>query len=76
MEFFNGLLQLIAFLIVFHLQEVQKSKMKPKGEGGAFMNKGKTGNWKKHFTPELEKRFEEWETRELEGSDLKFEYVI
>ena len=44
--------------------------------GGAFMNKGKTGNWKSHFTPELEKRFEEWEAKELKGSDLKFEYVI
>ena len=66
----------IDFSLYFILQEVQKSKMKSMDGGGAFMNKGKTGNWKNHFTPELEKRFEEWEAKELKGSDLKFEYVI
>ena len=58
------------------MKELQKSKKKPKDGGGAFMNKGQTGNWKQHFTPELEKRFEEWEAEELKGSDLKFKNVI
>ena len=41
---------------------------------GAFMRKGKVGNWRQHFTPELEKRFKEWEARWLEGCSLKFDY--
>ena len=41
-----------------------------------FMHKGETGNWRKHFTPELEKRFEEWEKKGLAGSDLKFTYDL
>ena len=36
------------------------------------MNKGKTGNWRNKLTPEMVKRFEEWESKGLEGSDLKF----
>ena len=36
------------------------------------MNKGKTGKWRDKLTPELVQRFEEWEARGLEGSDLKF----
>ena len=53
-------------------QQLQK-KGKDKVDG-TFMRKGQAGNWKKHFTPELEKRFQDWETKWLEGSDLKFEY--
>jgi len=34
------------------------------------------GDWKNHFTPELEKKFVEWEKRWLEGSDFKFTYEI
>jgi hypothetical protein len=45
-----------------------------KHEKTAFMNKGKTGNWKSHLTPEDIKRFEQWEKRHLQGSDLKFQY--
>ena len=40
-----------------------------------FMVEGKTGKWRHHFTPELERRFQEWESRWL-GGDLKFEYDI
>ena len=42
----------------------------------AFMNKGKSGNWKKHLTPAMEKRIEDWEAKWLEGSDLKFVYEV
>ena len=41
---------------------------------GTFMRKGQVGNWRQHFTPELEKRFKEWEARWLEGCSLKFDY--
>ena len=40
------------------------------------MRKGKAGDWKTYFTPELDKRFKEWEAKWLKGSDLKFEYGI
>jgi hypothetical protein len=42
----------------------------------AFMRKGQTGGWKKHLTPEMVKRFEMWEAKWLEGSDLQFEYQL
>ena len=47
-----------------------------KDEGLNFMVEGTTGKWRKRFTPELERRFQEWEARWLEGCDLKFEYDI
>ena len=33
---------------------------------------GKTGDWKNHFTPELNGRIEEWIDKNLNGTDLKF----
>ena len=44
--------------------------------GRAFMNKGITGNWKKHFTPEIEARFEEWEEKWFKGTGMKFQYQL
>ena len=43
---------------------------------GTFMRKGKAGDWKAHFSPELERRFKEWEDKWLRGSDLKFDYGL
>jgi len=40
----------------------------------AFMRQGKAGNWKSHLSDEQVKRFQEWERKWLEGSDLKFSY--
>ena len=40
------------------------------------MRKGKTGNWKEKFSPELTKKFEHWEEKHLQGSDLKFTFEI
>merc|ERR1712137_475305 len=37
-----------------------------------FIRKGKTGDWKNHFNPELNARLDEWIRKNLEGSDLKF----
>ena len=33
---------------------------------------GKTGDWKNHFSPELNSRLDEWIKKNLEGTDLKF----
>jgi len=37
-----------------------------------FIRQGKTGNWKEIFTPELEKRFNEWIVDNLKDTDLVF----
>ncbi|EFN70478.1 Sulfotransferase 1A1, partial [Camponotus floridanus] len=37
-----------------------------------FMRQGKTGSWKEIFTPELEKRFNEWIVDNLKDTDLVF----
>jgi len=37
-----------------------------------FIRKGKTGDWKNHFSPELNARIDEWIKKSLEKSDLKF----
>lgn len=39
---------------------------------GKFIRKGKTGDWKNHFTPELDAKIDEWIAKNLEGSDLSF----
>jgi hypothetical protein len=33
---------------------------------------GKTGDWKNHFSPELNERIDKWIQDNLDGSDLKF----
>lgn len=33
---------------------------------------GKTGDWKNHFSPELNRRIDEWIKLNLEGTDLRF----
>nr|CAH0102989.1 unnamed protein product [Daphnia galeata] len=39
---------------------------------GKFIRKGKTGDWKNHFSPELNNRIDEWIEKNLAGTDLKF----
>jgi len=41
-------------------------------KGLNFMRKGKTGDWKNHFNPEMNRRLDEWIHKSLEASDLKF----
>ena len=53
-------------------QELENSGKK-KG-GGSFMRKGQVGDWRRHFSPELEVRFKEWETKWLDGCSLKFDH--
>ena len=33
---------------------------------------GKTGDWKNHFSPELNRRIDQWIGEQLRGSDLRF----
>lgn len=33
---------------------------------------GKTGDWKNHFSPEVNKRIDAWIEKNLAGTDLKF----
>jgi len=39
---------------------------------GQFIRKGKTGDWKNHFSPELNTRIDEWIASNLAGTDLQF----
>lgn len=39
---------------------------------GSFFRKGKTGDWKNHFTPEMNNRFNRWLHDKLKGTDLRF----
>jgi len=39
---------------------------------GHFIRKGITGDWKNHFSPEMNSRLDEWIAKNLAGSDLKF----
>lgn len=41
-------------------------------EDGHFIRKGKTGDWKNHFSPELNKRIDKWIETNLVGTDLTF----
>ena len=34
--------------------------------------KGKTGDWKNHISPQLNKRVDNWIAKNLDGSDLQF----
>jgi len=47
-----------------------------KKENLAFMRKGQVGDWENHFTPDLQKKFEEWERKWLKDSDLEFQYKL
>lgn len=42
-------------------------------ESGNFVRKGKTGDWKNHFTPEMDARMNAWMKERLQGTDLTFQ---
>lgn len=41
-----------------------------------FMRKGKVGDWKNHFTPEMSRKVDEYVERTLRGTGFEFEYNI
>ena len=40
------------------------------------LNKGKTGDWKNHFNPELNRRIDAWVESNLADTDLRFEMEL
>ena len=38
--------------------------------------KGKTGDWKNHFSPELNRRIDAWVEENLAETDLRFEMEL
>lgn len=49
-----------------------KSKWSSGDPNKRFMRKGQTGDWKNHFTPEMDEKMSAWMKREMEGTDLSF----
>jgi hypothetical protein len=41
-------------------------------DAGNFVRKGKTGDWKNHFGPQVNQRIDEWIEQNVSGTDLQF----
>ncbi|XP_037072252.1 sulfotransferase 1C4-like [Pollicipes pollicipes] len=39
---------------------------------GNFVRQGKTGNWKKVFTPDIDEKFDKWMAQKMKSTDLTF----
>ncbi|KAL6426788.1 hypothetical protein ACFW04_009252 [Cataglyphis niger] len=61
-----------------NIENFRKNSMVNQGAPGqkikpeSFIRQGKTNNWKEIFTPELEKKFNEWIVDNLKDTDLVF----
>jgi len=42
----------------------------------SFIRKGKTGDWKNHFTDEMDARMDAWMAERLRGTDLSFQTTL
>ncbi|XP_037073274.1 sulfotransferase family cytosolic 1B member 1-like [Pollicipes pollicipes] len=55
---------------------VNREDLKGKGlmhaDQGNFVRKGKTGDWKNYFTPEMNAKVERWMADKMRGTDLRF----
>ena len=40
-----------------------------------FMRSGRVGDWRRHFDPETNRRFDDFIRQHLDGSQLKFDYL-
>ncbi|XP_046641045.1 sulfotransferase 1B1-like [Daphnia pulicaria] len=69
-------LEYLSFKNLASTEAAGKEKVKEMGiineDAGTFFRKGKTGDWKNHFSPELNERIDNWIQDNLAGSDLKF----
>ncbi len=54
--------------------QITNDTYKVNAESTAFMRKGRAGDWRSHLSEDQVRRFEAWEKKSLEGSDLKFNY--
>jgi Sulfotransferase domain len=45
----------------------------PSLQAPAFIRKGVIGDWANHMTPEMAKKFDEWNAEHLEGTGLTFD---
>ena len=50
----------------------KKEKAMQNKDAGSFIRKGKTGDRKNHFTPEMTEKFDRWMADKMKGTDLKF----
>jgi hypothetical protein len=62
--------------VFFFSFQIVSSVLKVNLDKQGFMRQGEAGNWKKHLKPEMVARFEEWEAKWLNNSDLKFVYEV
>merc|ERR1719175_191623 len=56
------------------VRSLQKMRNEPEDESQQFMRKGQVGDWKNRLTEDQVKRMEEWERKNLSGSNFKFTY--
>ena len=50
--------------------------LRGKEDGPKLLQKGVVGNWKEHFTPELNERFEKEVMAKLKGSGLELDFEL
>ena len=72
----HGVPELKKYLTKINFQVFQKTFDLVGDQEAGFMRKGKTGGWKNHFDAETIEKFNKWERKWLEGTDLKFCYNV
>jgi len=55
---------------------VNNEYLSPDKKKGSFVRKGKTGDWKNHFSGETNDRIDEWIRKNLQSTDLKFKMEL
>ena len=58
------------------MKNVQSYLLRGKEDGPKLLQKGVVGNWKGHFTPELNERFEKEVLSKKEGTGLEFDFEL
>ena len=58
------------------MKNVQSYLLRGKEDGPKLLQKGVVGNWKEHFTPELNERFEMEVMAKLKGSGLELGFEL
>ena len=58
------------------VKNVQSYLLRGKEDDPKLLQKGVVGNWKEHFIPELNKRFEKEVMAKLKGSGLELDFEL